>query len=70
MKLKGSYTVEATVIISLCFILFGTAATASINLFQSTLAYVSDCSNEINAVEMFRLKEEARQMIEEMRDGN
>ncbi len=70
MKLKGSYTVEATVIISLCFILFGAAVTASYSLFQSTLNYVENCNNEIKAVEMFRLKEEARHLMEEMRDGD
>ncbi|SET14137.1 hypothetical protein SAMN02910413_1932 [Pseudobutyrivibrio sp. C4] len=57
MKLKGSYTVEAAVIISFCFILFGMAIGVAYELFQITLEYVKYKEGNFDAVNLFRLKE-------------
>ena len=57
MKLKGSYTVEAALIISFCFILFGMAIGVAYELFQITLEYVKYKEGNFDAVNLFRLKE-------------
>ena len=41
MRLKGSYTVEAAVIISFCFIIFGMAIAVAYELFQLCLNTLS-----------------------------
>ena len=59
MRLKGSYTVEAAVIISLCFIIFGMAIGLSYELFKMTVEYVKHSDGTFDAVSAFRLKEGA-----------
>ena len=59
MRLKGSYTVEAAVIISFCFIIFGMAIAVAYELFQLVLEYVQYQDSAFDAVAMFRLKEGA-----------
>ena len=57
MRLKGSYTVEAAIVISFCFILFGMAVGLAYELFKLVIEYVKYTENEFDAVSMFRLKE-------------
>ena len=59
MKLKASYTVEAALIISVCFIMFGMAIAVAYELFQLVLEYVKYQDSAFDAVSMFRLKEGA-----------
>lgn len=59
MKLKASYTVEAAIIISLCFILFGIAIGLAYELFKMTIEYVGQRDSTFDAVSAFRLKEGA-----------
>lgn len=59
MKLKASYTVEAAIIISLCFILFGIAIGLAYELFKMTIVYVGQRDGAFDAVSTFRLKEGA-----------
>lgn len=64
MKLKGSYTVEAAVVISLCFILFSAAIGVTYSVFRETVHYVSEKNEEFDAVGCFRKKE----VVEELAD--
>lgn len=57
MRLKASYTVEAAMIISFCFILFGTAVCICYELFKNAVEYVSYKPDTFDAVKAFRLKE-------------
>lgn len=57
MKLKASYTVEAAIVISFCFILFGMAIGVAYELFQLTIEYVKYKEGSFDAVNAFRLKE-------------
>ena len=68
MKLKASYTVEASVVISICFIMFGTAALLAFELFKETLDYVSGQPDAIDAVALFRLKEGVAGVIHALQD--
>lgn len=68
MKLKGSYTVEATVIISVCLILFGLAVALAYELFKESINYVAQAGENYDAVRMFRLKEAAMDVINAIRD--
>lgn len=63
-KIKGVYTVEATVIISLCFILFGIAVGVTYSIYRETLNYVAMDESDFNAIEWFRRKE----MFEDIKD--
>ena len=56
-KAKGSYTVEATVVISLCMILFGSAVIISYELFKYVLDYVTYKPDSFDSVKLFRLEE-------------
>ncbi|WP_028234259.1 hypothetical protein [Pseudobutyrivibrio sp. MD2005] len=57
MKLKGSYTVEAAIVISFCFILFGMAVILSYEVFKVVIEYVKYKEDSFDAVSLFRLKE-------------
>ncbi|SEA48418.1 hypothetical protein SAMN02910384_01608 [Pseudobutyrivibrio sp. ACV-2] len=57
MRLKGSYTVEASMIISFSFLVFGMAVCIGFELFKSTVEYVSYKPDTFDAVQAFRLKE-------------
>lgn len=57
MRLKASYTVEAAMIISFCFILFGMAVCICFELFQATIDYVRYRPEGFDAVKAFRFKE-------------
>lgn len=57
MKLKASYTVEAALIISVCFIMFGMAIGLAYELFKMTIEYVAQRDGTFDAVTVFRLKE-------------
>ena len=57
MRLKGSYTVEAAMIISFCFIVFGMAVCISFELFKNVVEYVRYKPDTFDAMKAFRLKE-------------
>ena len=57
MKLKASYTVEATIVICLSFIVFGVALMVAYDLFQLILEYVLSKNSSFDAVTAFRVKE-------------
>ena len=57
MRLKGSYTVEAAMIISFCFIVFGMAVCISFEIFKNVVEYVRYKPDTFDAVKAFRLKE-------------
>lgn len=57
MRLKGSYTVEAAMIISFCFLVFGMAVCICFELYKNTVEYVSYKPDTFDAVRAFRLKE-------------
>lgn len=67
-SLKASYTVEATVIISFCFIVFGMAVAVAYEVFQVVLDYVSYKGNDFDAVNMFRLKEGIMGFVDAIRE--
>ncbi len=54
---KASYTVEATVVISLCMILFGAAVMVCFEVFKDTIDYVSHEPDTFDSVSLFRIKE-------------
>ncbi len=56
MRLKASYTVEAAVIISVSFLLFGAAVGISYQVFTESVNYVQT-SDDFDAVKTFRIKE-------------
>ncbi|MBE5915302.1 MAG: hypothetical protein E7273_00495 [Pseudobutyrivibrio ruminis] len=57
MKMKASYTVEAAIVISFCFIVFGMAICLSYEVFKLTLEYVKYQEDNFDAVALFRFKE-------------
>ncbi len=57
MKVKGSYTVEAAIVISFCFIVFGMAVGLAYEVFKLVLEYVEHKEGSFDAVSLFRLKE-------------
>ncbi|MCR4567844.1 MAG: hypothetical protein K5769_07315 [Pseudobutyrivibrio sp.] len=57
MRLKASLTVEGSIVISICFIMFGMAVCLAYELFKETIDYVSYNRDSFDAVKMFRLKE-------------
>lgn len=57
MKLKASYTVEAAIVISFCFILFAMAVGLSYEVFKLVIDYVKYKEGSFDAVSLFRLKE-------------
>ena len=57
MKLKASYTVEATIVISVCFILFAMAVCLSYEIFKIVLEYVKYKGGTFDAAKIFRLVE-------------
>ena len=57
MRLKGSMTVEGTIVISICFILFGIAVCLAYELFTETIDYVIYNRDSFDAVKVFRIKE-------------
>ncbi len=63
ISFSGSYTVEAAIIISFCFLIFGMAIALSYEIFTSVLEYVEYKENSFDAVHYFRLKEGAMGMI-------
>ncbi len=68
MKLKASYTVEAAVVISLSFIIFGIAMAIAYELFKSTIDYVGQEGTSFDAVARFRLKESVMGVINSLRN--
>lgn len=68
MRLKASYTVEAAVIMSVSFILFGMAVGVAYELFQQCMAYASEHGSDFNAVQTFRLKEAFMGIINAVKD--
>ncbi|QFJ54069.1 hypothetical protein [Pseudobutyrivibrio xylanivorans] len=67
-SLKGSYTVEGAVIISICFIVFGMAVLLSFELFKESIAYVEYKQDTFNTVSIFRIKEGIVGTINAIRD--
>ncbi len=59
MNLKGSYTVEAAIVISLCFLIFCSAICLSYKLFENAVEYVSYKPSGFDPVSLFRHKEGA-----------
>lgn len=68
MRLKGSYTVEAAVIISVSFILFGMAVVLAYELFKESMAYVGQPGMEFDSVRLFRLRENAVDLYNAIRN--
>ena len=68
MRLKGSYTVEASVIISVSFILFGMAVALAYELFKESLVYVGQSGMEFDSVKLFRLRETAIDLYNAVRN--
>ena len=68
MRLKGSYTVEAAMIISFCFIVFGMAVCISFELFKNVVEYVRYKPDTFDAVKAFRLKEGVAGVIHALQD--
>ena len=68
MKLKGSYTVEAAVIISVSFILFGMAVALAYELFKESVTYVGQAGIEFDSVRLFRLRETAIDLYNAVRN--
>ncbi len=68
MKIKASYTVEAAIVISFCFILFGMAIGLSYELFKETVEYVRYKEGDFDAVQMFRFKEGLVGVIQAIKD--
>ena len=68
MKLKGSYTVEAAIIISLCFIMFGTAIGITYKVFRESVSYVQREEDKFDAVYRFRIKEQILDVYEEIKE--
>ena len=66
MRLKAVYTIEAAVVISLCFLLFGSAVMVTFNLYKETSADVAVASEEYNAVEAFRRVSSLKNIKEEI----
>jgi len=63
MELKGSYTVEAAIVISFCLMLVAMAICISYELFQETLSHVSYKESDFDAVLLFRIKEGALEAL-------
>lgn len=56
MKLKGSYTVEAAWIISICLLVTGWVIGVSYDMFYETNEYVAGQEYEFDAAKTFRIK--------------
>lgn len=61
--LKAVYTVEASIIISLCFIMFGAAVGISYQVYQETVVAVTFKDDEYDAVKNFRKMNEIKQLF-------
>ena len=70
MKLKGSYTVEAAVVISFCFIVFGVAIGVAYDLFAAVLETISYKEDAFNAVDLFRTREGVMELWKSLTRGN
>ena len=70
MKLKGSYTVEAAVVISFCFIVFGVAIGVAYDLFAAVLETISYKEDVFDAVDLFRTKEGVMELWKSLTRGN
>lgn len=57
MELKGSYTVEAAIVISFCMIIFGMAIMLCFDMFTTIIEYVSYKPDSFDAVKLYRLRE-------------
>ena len=57
MKLKGSYTVEAAAIISLCMLILSVAICLSFDIYRECVEYVKYRPDKFDAVSLFRMKE-------------
>ncbi len=67
-RLKGSYTVEGTIIISLCFIFFGMAVAISYKQFEEIIEYVRYEEEEFDVVNTFRIREGVRGILHSIED--
>ena len=56
-RLKASYTVEAAVVLSICFIVFAMAIGLAYQLFELAIDYVKYKGGSFDAVTYFRAKE-------------
>lgn len=55
MRLKGSLTVEASAVISICMIIIGTSIIFAFNLYRDSVDYINKVNvKEIDSVELFR----------------
>jgi len=68
MRLKASYTVEAAVIISFSFIVFGMAVGVVYEVFQQCISYPAEHGSSFDAVQLFRLKEALMGVINAVKD--
>ncbi|MBQ7148528.1 MAG: hypothetical protein IJR96_07225 [Pseudobutyrivibrio sp.] len=57
MRLKASYTVEAAMVISFCFLIFGMAVCLCFEMFKDIVEAVSYKQDGFDAVRAFRIKE-------------
>lgn len=56
LRVKGSLTVEAAWIVSLCLIIIGLSITISFKMYSESLAYINETTpKEMDPVERFRL---------------
>lgn len=55
--LKGSLTVEATVVVSICFMLTTSAILLGYDIYQESFAYVEDSVDDLNVVRIFKIKQ-------------
>lgn len=71
-RLKGSYTVEAAVMISLCFILFAAAVGVTYKVYKNSVTYVTSREDGFDSVKLFRIRETVSDIldIEGESDGN
>lgn len=71
-RLKGSYTVEAAVMISLCFILFTAAVGVTYKVYKNSITYVTSREDGFDSVKLFRIRETVSDIldIEGESDGN
>ena len=68
MKLKASYTVEASVIICVSFIMFGLAMALAYELYKESINFVGVSENNFDAVRIFRIREALMGVIHAIED--
>lgn len=63
MRLKGSYTVEAAIIMGFCMIVFCAAVGVAYDTFSQSVQYVDGREEEFDAVKIFRGKEDLAELF-------